>query len=490
MSESIHPSARSDRPNLEQKRKLAKELLKAVKRLDGKQAARFTWNHPRFRGKSAEGVIGESVTLADAQHVVARESGFDSWPKLIEYVRVLEAEPDGPVALFEDSVRAIIRGDANQLRALLRSHPDLVTMRSHRQHRCVLPHYVAANGVEDEHQIVPPNAPEIARILFDAGADKVVDATTDIYGGGPGSTPLVALVSSAHPHEAGIQAELVRIFCQAGASVNGLDDDGLPLSIALGFRYPKAADALASCGARVDNLPAAAGLGRMDLVETYLDDSLSLVSEECHFPNPNHDAFPRSVARHPPATLQQALVFACMSGQALIAKRLLEFGVDVDGGPRCRITALHECCYQGQAEAAHLLLQHGADPTLRDDMWHSTAIGWANGGGQSSLIQWLFESSKVDILDAIELREYAIVRRMLEADPALSNAPKGSGGALRFASFQEDTRMVKLLLEFDADPMLPNKDGHTARDYAEKGGNQKLLDLFNEANDTKRENDQ
>ena len=85
MSQSSIRSAHSDRPHLEQKRKLAKELLKAVKRLDGGQAARFTWNLPRFRGKSGQDVIRDSVTLADAQHVIARESGFESWPKLTEY---------------------------------------------------------------------------------------------------------------------------------------------------------------------------------------------------------------------------------------------------------------------------------------------------------------------------------------------------------------------------------------------------------------------
>lgn len=470
--------AHTDRPNLEQKRKLAKELLKAVKRLDASKAARFTWNHPRFRGKNGQDVIREGVSLVEAQHVIARESGFDSWPKLKEYVRLLEVEPDGPVAAFEDAVHAMIRGDAKRLQELLKTYPEIATMRSARQHRCVLPHYVAANGVENEHQVVPANATEIARILFDAGATAVVDATADIYGGGPGSTPLVALVSSSHPHEVGVQAELVQIFCEAGAAVNGIDDDGLPISVALGFRYPKAASALAASGARIDNLPTAAGLGRLDLVEAYLDESSQLVSHACHFPNPKHHGFPRSVAPHPSATLQQALVFACMSGHVAIAKRLLNHGVEVNGGPRRGITALHEACYQGQAETAHLLMQHGADPTIRDEMWESTAIGWADGGRQSTLIDWLFELSRVDILDAAELRRYGIVRRLLEADPSLANAPNGKGGALRFAAFKGDIRMAKLLLECDADPTLPNENGHSALDYAAKSNHQEMVRLL------------
>ena len=477
--------AHKDRPNLEQKRKLAKDLLKAVKRLDGSNAARFTWNHPRFRGKTSEDVIREGVSFSEAQHVIARESGFESWPKLKEYLRLLKVEPDGPVAAFEDAVHATIRGDAMRLQALLQAHPEIATMRSTRRHRCVLPHYLAANGVENEHQIVPQNSPEIADILFDAGAAAVVDATADIYGGAGGSTPLVALVSSAHPHEMGVQAELVHIFCEAGAAVNGIEDDGLPISVALGFRYPKAANALAECGATIDNLPTAAGLGRFDLIEAYLDESAQLVSYECQFPNPRHDGFPQSVAPHPLATLQQALVFACMSGHIATARWLLDHGVEVNGGPRRGITALHEACYQGQAEVAHLLVQNGADPTIRDEMWNSTAIGWADGGKQSDLVEWLFELPKVDILDAVELHRYGIVRRLLVADPALANAPNAKGGALRFAAFKGDIQMARLLLEFDADPTLRSENGHSALDYAQKSNHQDMVRLLTAATERK-----
>lgn len=480
-------SVRSDRPNLEQKKNLAKELLKAVKRLDAGKAARFTWNHPRFRGKSAQDVIGEGVSLADAQHVVAMESGFESWPKLTEYVRLLAAEPEGPVAAFEDAVRAIICGEVDELQKLLTRHPEVATMRSTRKHQCVLPHYLAANGVEDEHQRVPKNAPEVARVLFASGADAVVDAPTEIYGGGGASTPLVALVTSAHPHETGVQAELVHAFCEAGAKVNGIDDDGMPLEMAFGFRYPLAAQALAKCGARIDNLPVAAGLGRADLIEQFLDESQSKVSNRCNFPNPGDNGFPQSVAPHPDATMQQALVFACMGGHIEIAQRLLDAGADINGGPRRGITAIHESCYQGQTAAVKLLLEHGADPTLRDDMWNSTAIGWSDGGKQPGLINWLFGNTRVDILDAIELRRHEIVRKILDDDPSLAKAPRGQGAALRIAAHQGDEKMVSLLMKYGADPSACNENGHSAIDYAEKAKHEKLVMLLRKTNNSDNE---
>ncbi|GJM24367.1 MAG: hypothetical protein DHS20C16_07820 [Phycisphaerae bacterium] len=478
MSQPSGNSAHSDRPNIDQKKKLAKELVKAVKRLDAAQAARFTWNHPKFRRQSGHDVVRDGVSLADAQHVIARESGFESWPKMTEYLDTLHREPGGPVAVFEDAVRAIIRGDASELQSLLRAHKELATMRSPRQHRATLPHYISANGVENEHQIVPPNAVEIAEALFAAGGDAVVDATADTYGGGGGSTPLVALVTSTHPHEAGVQPDLVRVFCKAGANPNGIDDDGLPIMSALGFRYPAAAMVLYECGARIDNLPTTAGVGQIELVRQYLDPDSRLVSKSCSFPNPGQITFPESSAPHPDETLQQALVFACMGGHREVAELLIDHGVDVNGGPRRGVRAIHEASYQGQLESIKLLLEHGADPTIRDGMWESTAIGWADGGKQPAIIDFLFEQDRVDILDAAELKRYEIVERLLTEDRSLANAPDGKGGALRFAAFHGDLKLAKLLLGAGADITLKNENGHTALDYAEKGGHLRVVELL------------
>ena len=223
----------SERPNFEKKRNLAKSLLKKIKAGEEHAALRLTWNHSRFKGKSARDVFAAAPTLADCQLTVAKESGFDSWPRLKSYVEQLDTDPNGPIARFEHAVRCIIHGDLQELKDALQAHPELSTTRSPRSHHSVLLHYVAANGVENEHQKTPANIVEIANLLFTAGADAVVDATADFYGGGTGSTPLVGLVTSCHPAEAGVQAELVHVFCAAGANANGIEDDGLPLACAV-----------------------------------------------------------------------------------------------------------------------------------------------------------------------------------------------------------------------------------------------------------------
>ena len=73
---------------------------------------------------------------------------------------------------FSKAVQAITSGDEPGLLALLQAHPSLIHERAPCAHQATLLHYVGANGVEV--QLSPKNAPAIARILLEAGAE--VDA--------------------------------------------------------------------------------------------------------------------------------------------------------------------------------------------------------------------------------------------------------------------------------------------------------------------------
>ena len=63
--------------NLEQQRKLAKDLIRAARDGDPAALARIRAVRPDA------GAPPRSLKLADAQLAVAREGGFDSWPKLV-----------------------------------------------------------------------------------------------------------------------------------------------------------------------------------------------------------------------------------------------------------------------------------------------------------------------------------------------------------------------------------------------------------------------
>ena len=362
----------SERPNFEHKRNLAKSLLKKIKAGEERAALRLTWSHARFRGKSVQDVFASEPTLADCQLVVAKESGFDSWARLKRYVSQMDANPDGDIARFEQAVRSVILGEIDELARLFNESPGLATARSSRSHRSVLLHYVAANGVENEHQKTPGNIVEVTELLLASGAGAVVDATADFYGGGAGSTPLVGLVTSCHPAESGHQAELVEMFCSAGAAVNGIEDDGLPMASALSFRYPAAAEALWRSGGRLDNLVFAAAIGQEPLVAEILQAPESTWKR---FPNP----FPKlkNELDSPKAIAEQAFIYACMAGQLKVAQQFLDFGVDINACPNRGATALHEAAYQGNLSIVRFLLQNGADQTLVDRQWNSTPAQWA-----------------------------------------------------------------------------------------------------------------
>lgn len=103
-----------DRPNLEQYKKQAKEFLRETAAGDprewgtpggrGSEAiGRILSHHPRLKDATPEQL--RAISLADAQLVVAREHGFESWLKFakhVEKLRVIRAleELDDPVNTF------------------------------------------------------------------------------------------------------------------------------------------------------------------------------------------------------------------------------------------------------------------------------------------------------------------------------------------------------------------------------------------------------
>ncbi|MGD1002230.1 MAG: hypothetical protein ABSA67_16200 [Candidatus Brocadiia bacterium] len=75
-----------DRPNLDQLRKQAKDLLKAHKQGDV-SACRVLRHLSRFAASSDQDILKAKVTLAEAQHALAQEYGFKNWAALVRYIR-------------------------------------------------------------------------------------------------------------------------------------------------------------------------------------------------------------------------------------------------------------------------------------------------------------------------------------------------------------------------------------------------------------------
>jgi uncharacterized protein (TIGR03067 family) len=79
------------RPNLEHFRGQAKTLLAELRSGDTAAARAFIQHLPKARGLSAAQARSTGFRLADAQSVVAHQSGFRSWPALVRHVEQLRS---------------------------------------------------------------------------------------------------------------------------------------------------------------------------------------------------------------------------------------------------------------------------------------------------------------------------------------------------------------------------------------------------------------
>ena len=143
-------------PDLEQLKRQAKELLRSFVAGEAEAAAEVN-AHYRLADSS-------KFALHDAQLVIARSYGFESWPKLKAYV-------DGvTVKRLADAIRA---DDLAQVRTMLQARPELadLPMSYGDEHRPI-------------HHAVMKRSPEMVRLLMRHGAnarqgiDPHRDATT------------------------------------------------------------------------------------------------------------------------------------------------------------------------------------------------------------------------------------------------------------------------------------------------------------------------
>jgi ankyrin repeat protein len=138
----VSPRRLPDHPSLEHLRKQAKDLLKAF--LAGEPSALADVR--RFeRNPSSD------FSLSDAQRVLSRAYGFQSWPKLKAFV-------DGVnIAHFAAAAR---EGDIGRVRSMLASRPELVSMdrAANDEHRAI-------------HYAVLRRDTAMVRLLMEAGSD-------------------------------------------------------------------------------------------------------------------------------------------------------------------------------------------------------------------------------------------------------------------------------------------------------------------------------
>ena len=432
------PSRRlPDRPSLEQLRKQAKEHLDSLRAAD------------------------PSVNLATAQHAVAREYGFDSWPKLVHHVESLQPANRmlQPADLKSEQkllwspgrgtdvwalMQACATGDLQAVHALIERDPSLA--RSHYTYRKPLYFAVRENRIDVvrfllEHDRNPldlwvdDNPLEIAR---DRGYTEMEQLLTDAletkFNASRKGEPIAAALRDHNLKQ-------MRELLDAQPELVGKGDEGSnqPIHWATMTRQLDAIDELLRRGADIN-------AQRMD------------GARPIHLTN--GDYFYRGWRDVPgswPVTPEQVMAHlkargafidlptACHTGDIDRVRELLRQNPSLantvgehDGYYLGAGAPLSNAAAVGRLDIVQLLLEHGADPNLPEEQ---------------------FAPKGKALYSAVYHGHYEIAKLLLERG-AFPNPPVESSGDALWVSreWRPDTRMEQLLLSYGATPKQENPE--------------------------------
>jgi Ankyrin repeats (3 copies) len=169
------------------------------------------------------------------------------------------------------------------------------------------------------------------------------------------------------------------------------------------------------------------------------------------------------VAKHPEVLPAQGgilgtpLHISARRGHIEVVSLLIEHFPNVDILGRYDGSALHEASAMGHLEIGEMLLSHGADVNFRSDTgW--TALHWAALHG-----------------------ELEFARMLLEHGAAI--VPDNHGETPLFLASETEegnVQIVRLLLEYGADPGLCNRRGVSPSHVASENGHQQIVQLLSE----------
>ncbi len=356
------------RPNLDQLKHQAKDLLRALRAGDATAAAEFQKNHP-------EVVAPVAIQLADAQLALARAYGIASWPRLVAACRLIDA---------------IWRDDVDAIRSMVRKDPRLL----HEDARGVKgnwgpPMSYAANLGRDR----------IIEMLRAEGADDVMFAFDRACLQGQLDTARRLNAMGARPVPGSVMgpcetlsARGLAFLLDLGAELSDETGDRLaPVAMVL-ETYGRNADGKHQClellaqrGVLLpDTPPMAVHRGRIDLLEALVArDPGVLTRTYAH-----EEIYPPALGCHDDHTLAlggtpvggATLLHLCVDyDEMAVAEWLIARGADVNaraavdadgfGGHTalfgCVMSQTYRCGVRRDDGFARLLLDHGADPNLR-----------------------------------------------------------------------------------------------------------------------------
>ncbi|MES1261220.1 MAG: ankyrin repeat domain-containing protein [Acidobacteriota bacterium] len=474
-----------EHPDIDQLRRQAKELLEAFRAAEPQALAEVQAHYG--------GADPATFALHDAQLVLARSYGFDSWPKLRAWV-------DG--ATVQRLVGYVRAGDHAQVRAMLQVRPELADM---------------AMSYGDErrplHYAVMDRLPEMTRLLMRHGADarKGIhphrDATTALTlavergyheivtimqeeeqrrreamsASGAGVSSAQDDVSDAIAQ--GDESRAMAILQTSASLIHAGDRDGwTPLHVAAAVRSPALVEWLLQHGAEA-NRRGRDGRTPLDLAaggrRSFQPDQFAAVAGMLR--RAGAELTPRAAvalneadwlrARHAEGALANPITWEA-GGLFTVAVRhdrpemlalLLDLGFDPDervaSGDGAGVVysqgfALWHCAALGRAEMAEVLLRGGASLNAHVDSSGSPVYS-AYSHRQWDMVELFRRYGGVVGADTAAIYRQTELARQMLADDAVGRLPRGTVSPgrtlaedlLDFACSGGDPEIVRLALE-------------------------------------------
>ncbi len=182
----------------------------------------------------------------------------------------------------------------------------------------------------------------------------------------------------------------------------------------------------------------------------------------------------RRLAKRAPAVLHHPgpLHSAAQRGLERVAAFLLDMGVSADITTPDGRTALHWAGQCGAVFVAQQLIAAGAEIDRRGSPYDATGLSFAVYFKQEAMIDLLTPLSR-DVFSLARAMRFDRLETLLSADPALIHTRNRENDTLLFALPDDEdaaVRMVELLLEKGADPLLRNSKGQSAAEAAHLRG--------------------
>jgi len=446
-----------DHPNIEQYKKQAKDLAIGCNLANPDALARIRRHHPRFHKLPDSDLRGAEFRRTDAQLVIAREHGFESWPKFARHIDTVHLIRS--VAALSDPVAAFI------------------------EVACVPRHTSHSSGTLEHAGIILSRYPQVATsnvytaaILADESAVRNFlshDSKSATAKGGPyGWDALTYLCFSrylrldhARSHAFVLTA---RALLDAGASAKTGWYEMID--------HPNTRPTFESA------IYGAAGIARHpELTRLLL----------ARGADPNDEETPYHVPEGYDNTVLKVLLesgrlnkasFACM----LLRKTdwhdeeglrlLLENGADPNMQPRFGHDALHHALRRDNSrKAIELLLDHAADPALKSNRDGRSATAIAARRGRGDVVTSLeqrgtpFDLSGVDrLIAACASGDRETIERLVATEPRLVQELIREGGTL-LAEFAGNGNVdgLRCLLDLGVSPSALYREGDAYFDIAQ-----------------------